>query len=220
MTIERRHLAANEGGIEVRTNADGSKTAVGYASVFYVSGDPGTQYSLRNNLMERIMPGAFDDVINVDDVRGLFNHDSNHVLGRVGAGTVRLMSDDSGLRYEIDLPDTAAGRDLATLLERRDITGSSFGFTVATGGQSFHKEGEMSVRTISKIGRLYDVGPVTYPAYAGTSSAMRADDSAIDEELAALDAEIDAEARLQAGIRRAKKIRADMLKLGISRKDT
>ena len=207
MTIERRNIAAGPGGgIEIRNNEDGTRTAIGYASVFFAAGDPGTQFHLRDDLVERIMPGAFDEAIQ-GDARGLFNHDSNQVLGRQSALTMRLSADASGLRYEIDLPDTQIGRDVATLIGRGDVTGSSFGFTVATGGQRYYKGTDgISVREISQIGTLYDVGPVTFPAYTSTSAAVR-DDRTIDTELARIDADM----QKADAARRAKQIRAALV---------
>ena len=206
MSIERRYVTATQTGIELRNNEDGTKTAVGYGSVYYASGDPGTQYALRDDLMERIMPGAFDEAIE-GDARALFNHNPNMILGRQSALTMRLSADSHGLRYEIDLPDTTAGRDLAVSIQRGDVTGSSFGFTVATGGQRYYKGTDgISVREISKIGQLYDVGPVTFPAYNSTSAALR-DDRTIDAELAKIEAEMQADADAIAAARHARDCR-------------
>lgn len=213
--IERRHIPNKSAGIELRDNGDGSKTIVGYAAVYYTPGDPGTQFALRDNLMERIQPGAFDDVIKADDVRGLYNHDAANILGRVGAGTARLSGDSIGLRYEIDLPDTSVGRDLAISIGRQDITGSSFGFTVTKGQRYYKGDDGISVREITKFDRLHDVGPVTFPAYTGTSAAMR-DDAVIDAELEKIDAEMRAAEQQSAASKREKIIRTRMVELGLN----
>ena len=110
--------------------------------------------------------------------RGLFNHDSSQVLGRVANGTVKLMTDDRGLRYEITPPDTQVGRDVVALLERGDVTGSSFAFMPTK--TAFEKGQEYNVRWIQDL-TLLDVGPVTYPAYTSASSAVR---SVSDPEIA------------------------------------
>lgn len=120
---------------------------------------------------EKIAAGAFDDVLS-DDVRGLFNHDSNLLLGRSRAGTLRLNIDQRGLGYEIDAPDTTAGRDLLVSLERGDVTQSSFGFTVADDTWAEDRDGTV-IRTIRKLARLFDVSPVTFPAYPDTDVAKR-----------------------------------------------
>ncbi len=167
---------ANKRPVRLETREDGGRTLVGYAAVFYRSDDPGTEFELWDGYVERIMPGAFDSAIERgDDVRALFNHDSSLVLGRSTAGTMRLKSDDVGLRYEIDLPDTQQASDLATLVERGDVDGSSFAFTVTDYERS--RDNEVDVREITGV-RLFDVGPVTYPAYESTSVSVRASDVA------------------------------------------
>ena len=77
-----------------------------------------------------------------------------------------------GLRYQIDLPDTQLGRDVATIIERGDVSGSSFAFAVNDKGSEVTRDGEQMVRTITDVS-LFDVGPVTYPAYQATSTAKR-----------------------------------------------
>lgn len=123
---------------------------------------------------EVIMPGAFDGVLQ-DDVRALFNHDSNFVLGRSLAKTLELSIDSDGLRYDILAPDTQTIRDLVLApLQRGDISQSSFQFRVARDGENwFEDEDGVIVREIHKVARLYDVGPVTFPAYPDAGSAAR-----------------------------------------------
>jgi len=96
------------------------------------------------------------------------------VLGRTTSGTLRLSTDSVGLRYEVDLPDTSIGRDIAELVKRGDITGSSFKFEIL--GEKRFKENGTEYRTIEDV-QLFDVGPVTYPAYEATSVALRSDES-------------------------------------------
>jgi HK97 family phage prohead protease len=122
---------------------------------------------------EVIAPGAFDDVLG-DDVRALFNHDGSLILGRSSAGTLRIGVDAAGLTYEIDPPDTQYGRDLLVSLERGDVRESSFGFRVARGGDKWDEsEDGVLIRTITRVSRLFDVSPVTFPAYPDTDSAKR-----------------------------------------------
>lgn len=162
--------------VAVTKRADGKSTITGYAAVFYREGEAGTEYNLWDDLVERIAPGAFDRALKEKhDARGLYNHDPANLLGRVSSGTTRLTVDAKGLRYEIDLPDTRAGQDVAALIERGDLSGSSFAFmprkvTYSVGDQ-------LDVRTIEDVD-LFDVGPVTYPAYEGTSVGMRSGDKA------------------------------------------
>ncbi len=155
--------------VSIETRGEGEMPKiVGYAAKF-------NQRS-RNmgGFVEIISPGAFDDVLE-DDVRGLFNHDSNIVLGRTISGTCQLTVDDIGLRYEITPPDTQTVRDLVIEpIKRGDINGSSFAFQLRSDGQSWDEDDDgVYVRTISKVARLKDVSPVTYPAYDDTDSAVR-----------------------------------------------
>ena len=169
--MEKRH-ATNQ-RVEIRREENQPASISGYAAVFYRADQPGTEFRLADDYVERIQPGAFDNALqNADDARALFNHDSNQVLGRVSSGTLRLNVDEVGLRYQIDLPDTQLGRDVATIIERGDVSGSSFAFAVNDKGSEVTRDGEQMVRTITDVS-LFDVGPVTYPAYQATSTAKR-----------------------------------------------
>ncbi|MGP9579694.1 HK97 family phage prohead protease [Halomonas sp. AOP42-E1-40] len=167
--IEKRALACE---VKAETRAEGDQETtriVGYGAVFNQRSD-----MIMGMFMERIAPGAFDDVLG-DDVRGLFNHDPNFVLGRTRSKTLSLSVDGEGLRYEIDPPDTQTVRDLVLApLRRGDITGSSFAFRVAPDGDEW-TEGEdgIVIRTINRFSRLLDVSPVTYPAYPDAGAAAR-----------------------------------------------
>lgn len=173
--MERRMTPA--GQIKVETRADGGKAIVGYAAVFHREGDAGTEYRLGTDVVERIAPTAFDRALKEKhDARALFNHDPNMLLGRAAAGTLRLTRDDTGLRYEIDLPDTQVGKDVAASIARGDLSGSSFAFSIkGKDGQRFEKGKEYDVRHILDVD-LYDVGPVTYPAYEATTAGLRSGD--------------------------------------------
>ena len=158
----------------VEQRADGQAVLAGYAAVFYDPADPGTQYELWTGFVERIAPGAFDRAIRErQDVRGLFNHDSDGLLGRLPAGTLRLAVNAVGLLYEIDLPDTQTGRDVATLVARGDVTGASFSFMPVV--SQYLEEPDLTIRTLLDVD-LYDVGPVTYPAYEATTAGLRSAD--------------------------------------------
>lgn len=128
-----------------------------------------------SNFRERIMPGAFKDVIvGTADVRSLFNHDANFPLGRTTAGTLTLTEDETGLRYEVTPP--ASRGDVLESVDRGDVTGSSFSFRVADGGDQWTKptrSGELPLRTIHRFAELIDVGPVTFPAYEEATAEAR-----------------------------------------------
>lgn len=133
------------------------------------------KYNVLSEMMwdfqETIALGAFDDVMG-DDVRALFNHDPNHILGRTLSGTLRLTLDDVGLVYEVDLPDTDMGETVACAVDRGDVTQSSFAFIVNEATWTEREDGTW-LRTITKLSRLYDVSPVTYPAYPDATVGMR-----------------------------------------------
>lgn len=133
---------------------------------------------------EEIARGAFDDVLN-DDVRVLFNHDPNLVLARSsnGKGTAQLFINENGdLGYRFKIPNTTVGNDLAENLRLGNVSQSSFAFTVKDQEVRRGTNGEPDVRVITKVERLYDVSPVTYPAYQDTSVGRRAMDKVKEEE--------------------------------------
>lgn len=164
--IEKRCFAGEVRAAEV----EGEPTKiVGYASVF----DSRSEL-ICGSFREVIKPGAFDDVLS-DDVRALFNHDPNFILGRSSAGTLSLSVDEKGLRYEITAPTTQTIRDLVLApLARGDINQSSFGFRVARDGERWYQDEDgVVVREITRFSRLLDVSPVTYPAYQASEAGVR-----------------------------------------------
>jgi hypothetical protein len=164
MQIERRYLTH-----ELRASKkDGVAKINGYAALFGVRSEDFGCW------VEVIAPDAFDACLaGKPDVRGLFNHDPNVVLGRTLAGTLKLTVDKVGLAYEITPPDTQAARDLMVSMERGDITQSSFGFICTDSAWGYDEVNGLDIRTI-KAAILYDVSPVTYPAYTDTTSETRA----------------------------------------------
>lgn len=152
--------------VELRAAPQGRNspgTLSGYAAVY------GKRSSDLGGFIEQIERGAFRDCLS-HDVRALFNHNDHHILGRTKAGTLRLFDEPKGLRYEVDLPDTTAGRDVAESVRRGDVTGSSFQFKMPPEmtGERWEWDGPTAVRTVHKVHQLYDVGPVVYPAYEAT----------------------------------------------------
>jgi HK97 family phage prohead protease/HK97 family phage major capsid protein len=145
--------------MEVRA-AEGERRIEGYAATFNDVTDLGY-------FREQIAVGAFDGHL-ADDVRLLINH-TGVPLARTTNGTLRLSVDETGLRYEAQLADTTEGRDLYTLIKRGDISQSSFAFSI----EEESWDNKANLRTVNKVGRLYDVSPVTYPAYATTTVAAR-----------------------------------------------
>lgn len=148
---------------ELKAAVEG-RTVEGYASVFNsMSEDLG-------GFREIILPGAFSEVLD-NDVRALYNHDSNYLLARTTSGTLELKEDDKGLYYRFEMPNTSYGNDMLELFRRGDLSQSSFGFTVEK--DSWRMEEGQHVRYIERVGSLFDVSPVVYPAYTAASSGLR-----------------------------------------------
>jgi len=161
---ERRILTVDD--VELRVTDGDEPKIKGYAAKY------GTWSLDLGGFIERIRGGAFDEVIEKCDVRALKNHDPNLLLGRTTSGTLELKSNSVGLGMEIDPPNTNTGRDVIEEIRRKDITGCSFSFITAEDDWKYNEDGSVE-RTIIKIGELFDVGPVTYPAYPDTTVAVR-----------------------------------------------
>ena len=166
--MDDREVRCYSGEVRAEQHSEQPTHIIGYGSVFNSRSEP--LWGFR----EIIKPGAFDDVLN-DDVRGLFNHDPNFILGRSAAGTLSLSVDDKGLRYDITAPETQTIRDLVLApMFRGDISQSSFAFRVARDGEHWYEDDEgIVIREISLFSRLFDVSPVTYPAYQEADSGVR-----------------------------------------------
>jgi uncharacterized protein len=158
--IERRCLLA----AELRVDGGDSPKITGYAAVFDTWTDIGGMFR------EKVAPGAFKKSLKEADVRALWNHDPNYVLGRNKAGTLNMKEDDKGLRVEIDPVDSGWSRDLLKSMSRGDVNQMSFGFTVNKADDDY----EESTRVLRDVS-LFDVSVVTYPAYPTTTAQVRSD---------------------------------------------
>lgn len=164
---ERRFIAS--GKMEIRSS-NGEQFFRGYAAKFdNWSNDLG-------GFREKIDRGFFNEVLKSNpDVRALFNHDPNYVLGRTTSDTLTIGSDDIGLWMEYKDPQTTWSRDLAISIKRGDINQMSFAFSLPEdGGDSWEKKSNGYERTLLNAAALYDVSVVTYPAYENTNVASRA----------------------------------------------
>lgn len=166
--------------LEVRLDNE-SRHIDGYSIVFN---------SRSHNLggfVEQILPSALDGVLERSDVKLLLNHNEERgILGRSkrGSGSLKLVVDDKGLRFETDAPKTALGDEALEYLRRGDATQCSFAFTVAEGGDRWEKEADGTyLRTISAFDRLYDCSILTCtPAYEATSVSCRSFDEFKEKE--------------------------------------
>ncbi len=161
MKIERRNITQ-----EFRVSGDQTPTISGHAAVFDTpSNDLGWT--------EEIDPHAFDAVMVTNpDVRALFNHHPDHVLGRTSSNTLKLSIDARGLAYNITPPDTTLAKDLIVSMKRGDINQSSFGFICARDQWTDQPDGTVT-RRILEIAELIDVSVVTFPAYDAANSGVR-----------------------------------------------
>ena len=158
---ERRHFVVP---MEVRADDDAPTKIVGHAAVFnQLSEDLG-------GFREKIAPGAFSKSIG-GDVRAMFNHNPDMILGRTGAKTLTLSEDARSLAVEIAPPDTETARHVIEALRRGDVTQMSFGFRTISDTWE-NEDGKIPVRTLNEV-ELFDVSPVTFPAYPQTDVAVR-----------------------------------------------
>ena len=157
---------------ETRT-LDGSKAVIsGYASIF----DKSSQV-LGGGFVEQIKSGAFTKTLQErgtqtsrDDIKALFNHSTDLVLGSKRAGTLRLAEDEKGLHYEVDLDlDITHHRSAYKMIERGDVANSSFGFDVIEERWSVGEAEDQPVLREVLETRLYEISPTPFPAYQDSS---------------------------------------------------
>ena len=168
-TLEEYDTETRNGKPIIETRALGTtmledRMVSGYAAVFNSESED------LGGFIEIIKPGAFSDVLD-NDVRALWNHDQNYLLARTTSGTLKISEDARGLYYEFDAPNTTYGNDLLELLRRGDVTQSSFGFAIKK--DEWVSRNGLTYRYIHSVSRLFDVSPVTYPAYPAATSQIK-----------------------------------------------
>jgi len=166
--IERRFLGTDVAApvFESRRGTPtGTRTLSGMAAIF------DREIELMPRVFERIAPGAFSDVLGDPDTRLLLNHDSNHVLARVGAGSLSLRENAEGLHFTARVGEGGVGDNALAMIADQRIDQMSFGFII--GAESFEQRNRGDVvRVIEKIEKLVDVSAVTFPAYSETTVAI------------------------------------------------
>lgn len=225
MEMERRTYESTE--LRVDSPGYGKKTATikGYAAKFNSFSESLPIHDERGyqigTFREVLLPGCFTEAIKTSDVRALVNHDANQILGRTISGTLRLMEDGVGLRFENDPPDVSYARDIQVSMTRGDISQCSFGFRVAKGGDTYLKDPDTPngyIREIRCVDKLFDVSVVTYPAYLDTDCtvAVRSIISNIkhDEE-AAVKAVKEQEEAERRRVSHVKRKRLELAELGV-----
>jgi len=162
--MENKEIRLYKADYQVTKDDDKEEKRVsGYAALFETD-------SRDLGFIETISRDAFSDRLE-DNVILTFNHDPNLMLDRNIGGSLKLSTDERGLRYDAVLPNTTTGNDVAELMNRGLLYESSFAFTVED--DSWSQDGDITRRTINKIGRLVDVSIVGVGAYANTDVALR-----------------------------------------------
>ena len=155
--------------LEIRSNGTltaKGKTLTGYAAVF-------NSEAVLGDFTEVIRQGAFaKSLATASNIRALYHHQGDALLGTSKAGTLQLREDSHGLAFDLSLPDTSHGRDLAVLVARGDVAGCSFGFRVAPGGDRWEQRGAQMVRELLQV-ELSEITLTADPAYQDTTVAMR-----------------------------------------------
>lgn len=169
--IEVRALSAN----------DDEKIVEGYATTF---NDPYTLYSFEDyEVREQVNAHAFDEA-DLGDVIMQYDH-QGRVFARTSNETLRLSIDDHGLKIRADLGGTEIGRQLYEEIKGGYTSKMSFGFTVKADERLITEEDNKTtvLRTITKIGKLYDVSAVSLPANDATSISARSYGEGVIAEL-------------------------------------
>lgn len=167
MTVKTKEMRRIDiTNLQTRDGTDSAPSVIsGYAAVF------NSKTTIGDWFEEIILPGAFSRSISENgDVRALFNHNWDNVLGRTKNGTLRLEEDTRGLKFEVELPNTSVARDLTESLRRGDINQCSFGFWAT--GETWDYSVEPAVRTINEV-ELYEISVVSIPAYEDTEVSLR-----------------------------------------------
>lgn len=162
--MENRYMHMED--IQTRDNDTDDPTIEGYFAVF------DSVYPVWEGVTESIAPGAFTDSVS-GDVRALYNHNTDLILGRTSAGTLELKQDDHGLwgRVKINRKDSSA-MDAYERIKRGDITGCSFGFEIEKEKSAVREDGSVHF-TIEKVNPLFEVSPCVFPAYEATRISAR-----------------------------------------------
>lgn len=186
LALERRYVPAAAGAtIRAEDPKDGQELPrlAGVACPFdSLSVELWRDWDTGKPIHERFLAGAFAEVLAAKpDVIVPRDHDPMHLLGRTASGTAFVFESETGLEYWVDPPNTEDGRTVVELVRRRDVAGSSFAFIPAV--LSWREEEDRIIRTVEKVAGLYDVSPVTWPAYPSSNVASRSVDE-LQRELA------------------------------------
>ncbi len=163
-----RTIPADE--LEIRAEQDGKvRKLTGYGIVY------NREARIWGDLYEVIRPGAAREVLAKNpDIRCCLNHSDEKIFGRTKSGTLMLEENQRGVKYSAIPPDAQWANDALVSIERRDIDGSSFTFSVDPQDEKITKRSDGTLlREIFKFSRIGEMGPVTRPAYESTTAEFR-----------------------------------------------
>lgn len=171
MKMEHRHYPISD--LEVRSDEGKPITLKGYAAVFEKLSVP------MGGFREKVQRGAFAESLSKNNIRALWNHNSNYPLGSTNGGTLILEEDERGLLFELELPDNTWGRDVGIAIQRKDVEGVSFGFSVKKDSWDNNNPDE-SIRTLEDV-NLVEISPTPFPAYPETNVSARSLQDAVKD---------------------------------------
>ena len=175
--MERRFLDQRMAGVDV-AEVEGRTVIRGLGAVFYdeaqadltsfrfMIADKRSGKSVR--VEERMMPGILAPSTKTDDCVCLFDHDTRSVLGALANDTLKLIVESRGVAYEAYPPETRDAQDVVLLLKGKYVKGSSFEFRADD--QHWSRKGDLIIREVRSLKSISDIGPVTRPAYKGTTA--------------------------------------------------
>lgn len=175
--------------LEIRAGTETEPTTIsGYAIRF------NTETVIGGWFREIIRSEAIPDDIQSQDIRALWNHNSDYPLGRTKNDSLMLEKDEKGLRFTITPPETSWGKDAMESVKRGDVSGMSFGFYVNKDRWT-EETGKTPLRELLSV-ELLEVSPVTFPAYPTTTAQARSAEEILqDKPLPPDGVNIDAEKR-------------------------
>jgi hypothetical protein len=123
---------------------------------------------------EIILPGAAEKSLQNDDWRAVWNHRNEIVLGRQSSGTLEAEETEQGVRVTIHFPDSEEGRSKFYSIQRGDVKEMSFAFIPVEYKEERIVEGDKTIfRTVISELQVFEVSPVTFPAYEKTTISAR-----------------------------------------------
>jgi len=155
---------------QARVVSEESRTIRGYGVVF---NKPSVQLRIAGKICREIIRPEAVTGVDLSRCLSMHNHDANRLLGNAEAGTMRTGVDEIGVWYEVDLPNSPTGEDVLESVKRGDTKGSSFQFDLAANGSTMQSRDGGLIHEVTQFGNVYEMGPVTTPAYPDTTASKR-----------------------------------------------